>query len=87
MTRDEALTSLRRAIHECLDLDADMVEETSTFTDDLEVDSLDVIDVIFALETEHHVQFAEEELRSLTTAGDVVDLILAKTASASSAQS
>jgi len=86
MNREEVLSTLQRIAEELLDIDPSKISETTSLGDDLEVDSLDVIDVAMALEKEFRIQFEEEELRSITTAGDVVDLILNKLTQKSGAE-
>lgn len=79
MTRDEVLAQLRSVASDLLEVDPDSINEDTVLGDDLEVDSLDVIDVVLSLEREYGIAIEEAELRSLTTAGDVITLILQKT--------
>jgi len=45
---------------------------------DLGIDSLDLVDLVFELEEEIHVQFEDEELLKLKTVQDLLDLIASK---------
>ena len=53
------------------ELDADEVVPTATLRDDLQLDSLDGMDLIVALEKEFKVRVDEKELIKLRTVGDV----------------
>ena len=49
----------------------------SKFIDDLGADSLDVVELIMAMEDEFDLEFPEEEAENISTIGDVVDYIKA----------
>jgi acyl carrier protein len=78
MNREDILTSLREAASEILDLDPNAIEESTVFADDLDIDSVDVLDMALLLERQYDIQFEEADLRELATAGDVVTLIQSK---------
>ncbi|MGI8684627.1 MAG: acyl carrier protein, partial [Acidimicrobiales bacterium] len=50
MERTEVLTAVKEAAVEVLGVDADVVAEESRFKDDLEADSLDLVELVMALE-------------------------------------
>ena len=65
------LEKLAEMIKEQLNTDAAITEDTS-FKDDLGADSLDLFELIMALEDEYGVSIPTEELEKLTTVGSVI---------------
>ena len=65
---------------EHLGIDADSISETSSFKEDLGVDSLDLFELVMALEDEFGVEIPTEDLTNITTVGAVIDYIESKQA-------
>lgn len=63
---------------EVLSVDAGQVTREASFADDLDADSLDLVELIMALEEEFGVTVEEEELEGITTIGGAYDLIACK---------
>ena len=82
MTRDEVLGALREVATEVLDVEADAVTEDATFKDDLGADSLDLVEVVMALEERLDISIPEEDLADIKTVGQAADVVLAKLGSA-----
>jgi acyl carrier protein len=61
-----------------LAVDADKVTLEASFADDLDADSLDLVELVMALEDEFDVSIAEEELEGITTVAQAVDLVRSK---------
>lgn len=61
-----------------LSVDAAKVTPTASFADDLEADSLDLVELVMALEDEFGVEVAEEELEGISTVGQAFDLVVGK---------
>lgn len=59
-------------IAEQLDIDAEDIRMDSSIQDDLNADSLDVMEVAMAVGDEYDIEIAEEELNEIKTVGDVV---------------
>lgn len=78
MDRKQVLESLRKQAVEVLQVDADAVTEEATFKDDLEADSLDLVELVMALEEEFDIEVPEEELEGVTTVGAALDLVISK---------
>lgn len=83
MGRDEVFALIRERIAEILEIDEGEVEPASSFADDLEADSLALIELVEALEEElgeRTVGFRidDEDLGDLTTVKDAVDYIVAR---------
>jgi len=62
-----------------LSVDASKVTREARFKEDLEADSLDLVEFVMALEEEFGVEVPEKELEGITTVGQAFDLIAAKT--------
>ncbi len=63
---------------EVLSVDASQVTREASFADDLDADSLDLVELVMALEEEFGVTVEEEELEGITTIGAAYDLITGK---------
>ena len=78
MDRDEALTAIREVAVEVLSVQPEAVVETARFAEDLDADSLDLVELVMGLEERFDVSIPEEDLEGVATVGDAVDLVLAK---------
>lgn len=63
---------------EVLSVPADKVTPEAKFGDDLDADSLDLVELVMALEEEFDVSVDEEELDGIQTVGQAYDLISSK---------
>ena len=63
---------IKDMIADQLGVDADSITEETSFKDDLGADSLDLFELIMALEDEYGVSIPTEELEKLTTVGSVI---------------
>ena len=72
------LDRLINAIAEVLDLDKDKITADSKFVDDLGADSLDLFELVMALEEEFGVEIPSEDLPSIVTVNDVVEYLKGK---------
>ena len=61
-----------------LAVDADQVTLEANFADDLDADSLDLVELVMALEDEFDVSIEEEELEGIATVAQAVDLVRSK---------
>lgn len=71
----EKITSI---LEEQLGIDVTGVTEETSFTDDLRIDSLDLFEVVTALEDEFEIEIPQEELDSVKTVGDVIEFLASK---------
>jgi len=78
MDRAAALEAIREIAAEVLSVDATAVTETARFKEDLEADSLDLVELVMGLEERFDIEVPEEDLEGVTTVGLAVDLVLAK---------
>ena len=66
---------LQKIIAEVLNVDEDEITMETTFVDDLGADSLDVFQIIMALEEEFDIEIANEEAENIITVSDAVEQI------------
>lgn len=69
------LEKMKEIIAEQLSVGADTVTEASSFKEDLGADSLDLFELVMALEDEYSVEIPAEDLEQLTTVGDVMNYL------------
>ena len=65
-------------IAEQLNCDAAEINADTSFKDDLGADSLDLFELVMALEDEYNIEIPAEELTELTTVGAVMDYLKSK---------
>ena len=75
---DDNFEKFRQCAVEVLSVEADQVTMEASFADDLDADSLDLVELVMALEEEFGVEVAEEELEDITTIGGAYELITGK---------
>ena len=72
---NETYLKLVDIIAEQLDLDEEDITEDANFTKDLEADSLDVIELVMAIEEEFNITIDDETAGNIETVQDLVDFI------------
>ena len=72
------LEKMKEIIADQLSVDADTIKEASKFKEDLGADSLDLFELVMALEDEYSVEIPAEDLEKLTSVGEVMDYLKAK---------
>lgn len=75
MSKEDILAKLRPVIAEQLGVDESEVKEDASFTEDLNADSLDLVELIMSLEEQFKLQISDEDAEKLTTVGEAVDYI------------
>jgi acyl carrier protein len=78
MDRADALNTLKEVATEVLSVDPDQVTESARFKEDLDADSLDLVELVMGLEERFDIEVPEEDLEGVTTVGQAVDLVLSK---------
>jgi acyl carrier protein len=69
---------LKKIIVEIKDIPEDEIQLESKFAEDLEADSLDIVEMLMLLEEKFEIQIPEEEAAKLKTVKNVVDYVEAK---------
>ena len=69
------LEKLKEIIADQLSVDESEIELSTSFKDDLGADSLDLFELVMALEDEYNVEIPAEDLTDLTTVGAVMDYL------------
>ncbi len=67
---DNTMERLRQLVADQLGVAEDRIVPSASFIDDLEADSLDLVELIMSLEEEFGVEISDEEAEKLTTVGD-----------------
>ena len=72
------LEKIREILKEQLNLNPEDVTESSSFKEDLGVDSLDLFELLMSLEEEYGFEIPAEDMEGLETVGDVIDYLQKK---------
>ncbi len=80
MQRDDIFAAVRSALAEALELPAESIREDSRFKEDLEADSLDLVELLLEMEKRYAFKVSDDEAADILKVADAVDLILRKTA-------
>jgi len=76
----EVLERVRKIVIDHLDADPDKVTEKASFIDDLEADSLDIVELVMAFEEEFDIEIRDDSAEHSLTVGDAVNYIQEKLA-------
>ena len=69
------IEEMREMIAEQLNCEESSITESTSFKDDLGADSLDLFELVMALEEKYEVEIPSEELAELTTVGAVMEYL------------
>lgn len=78
MTKEEIFARIRDVLVRSFELESDSVLPTAHLFEDLDLDSIDAIDLVVGLEEETGLDMSEDELKALRVVQDVVDLVYRK---------
>ncbi len=80
MDRDAVFAALKTAATDVLGVEESAVTEDARFKDDLDADSLDLVELVMALEERLDISVPEEDLEGVETVGQALDLVNGKVA-------
>lgn len=69
------LETIKKLVSENLGIEEETITENASFKEDLGVDSLDLFELVMALEEEYDLEIPTEDLEKLTTVGEVATYI------------
>ncbi len=78
MDRAEVESRMKSLLVSELGLDEEKITANARFEEDLEVDSLGVVELLMALEDEFGVEIPDEEAESILTVGQAVDTVIGR---------
>lgn len=78
ITKDEIVARISRVLIDSFDLAPEQLRPDAHLIDDLDLDSIDAIDLVVSLEEDTGLDVSEDELRSLRVIQDIVDLVYRK---------
>ncbi len=79
MDRETALDQVKGIIVEQLGVSPDEVREEASFQEDLNADSLDLVELIMSMEDKFGVKIPDEDAETILTVSDAVDYVVANT--------
>lgn len=76
LTTEAVLEGIKEIVVEVAGISADTIAMDKNFTDDLDVDSLSMVEVVVAAEERFGVKIPDEEVTNMATVGDAVNFIV-----------
>lgn len=75
MTNDEIFSKVKNIISDQLSVEGEKIKPEALFTDDLGADSLDLVELIMALEEEFDLEISDEEAEKIQTVEEAIEYI------------
>ncbi len=83
-SREEVVETMKDVLSSELGVDAGKVTADARFKEDLDADSLDLVEVVLALEEKFGIDIPDDEIAGVKTVGEAADLVIAKQNAAAS---
>lgn len=77
MTEEEIFTKIRDILADNFEVDKDKITKETNFTNDLDADSIDLVEFILQLEDEFGSEISDEDAEKIKTVGDAINYIAA----------
>jgi acyl carrier protein len=79
VTTEEILDQLAEIVNEVAGVETSEITSEKSFVDDLDIDSLSMVEIAVQVEDKFGVRMPDEELANLKTVGDAVDYVIKNT--------
>ncbi|GAG60069.1 unnamed protein product [marine sediment metagenome] len=75
MERDEIFEKLKKVITDILDIEEEKILFESKFLEDFGADSLDIVEMVMAIEEEFNIEIPDEDVEKVLSVNDVINYI------------
>lgn len=76
LSQNEVLAGIKEIVEEVAGVSPDTIEMSKSFTDDLDVDSLSMVEVVVAAEERFGIKIPDDEVTKMATVADAVNFIV-----------
>ncbi len=73
--KDEVIGKVKELIADSLGVSNDEIEPAASFIEDLGADSLDIVELVMAIEKEFNIEIPDEDAEKISTVQDAIDYI------------